>query len=1314
MKTLITTVRAELVEAHVGSPSYRSTTSASFRARSWNPLIDFILRALMVIGLLMAFSSESMGATTYQLYVPDVCYNETMTKNGLSVNGQTVEVGDVLDVNLWITNKGAQAAKGVKIEKFYEQPTIVSYNDNSMSIRPIGATAYVSKTDSIGDDTAEYVDGSASTVFRLGSGADGSNGGTVSTNDETDTKYSMKVLKYAPSVNENTYYVSYSSDTLASPITGVPISKCTAFTNTISIKNPDVFPECGYFPDAVSTRASCGGSAGGAIAFDWGSMVSNNPDYDLATCTVTQNQWDTAYSCSGQDCKALPGYAKTATATYNNSPSVLAISNTPTLATTNYSVSGSPTITDTEYNNVTFGWYPDSRGSSLTMTGDILRVNTITMSPSPTTLHLNSTGSIAIGALTGGSSATTGYTVDTPNSPDTITIYSLGFGDGAKVNLTAKSSVYIQTLNIGRSGSDVVLKAKKVRLNTLTASNSGSGTSTFTIYADEVDIGDLTLGQGATVKIYPYTPGGDVFYKGNTINGSSSSSIYLSSGQYFVTSLSLPGTSTPAAKMSAMDANQVVNFFINGDFLPGNNPAINADDKNGAFGSLPSTTMRLFINGNLKTGAGGTTINALVYVEGNVELGSPTYIRGAVSAQSSISIGVSSKIYYDNNISNEIYGSCGNTPSSADGVFDAWEVGGSVNDKHVGTKIVNKAFSLSLVSLDTSTPANLTPYSRDVKYRLVNQGLCPNSTAMGLTDWLDVNFSTLSTQLTAFKVTQASQAAKVQYEWSNDGTTTLHSCSTDPFAIRPNAFKVFSQNLYKRAGEDFNITIKAIDEGNGTIAGVNKDSVFGITGYNASLGDLSLVSAPLNEKITITTGAVPLAGVNGCLNAGVFAKAGANFADGSTTATLSFSETGILDINLSEIPGKEWALVDAVDTNPTARYITPSTQSYDESHVDEPVIYVFIPYTIQTAATVNATTAQRWLYVNDNTGSNLKSMGGILNYTITAKNKAGVITQNFDKECFSYVHDTCPTINGLKKNTTFDLYLDANITMDADRNRTMRFYTEDNALVPAGVWLLNPTLNYTLNTPRQIRQWIGSKEFQSGVGQVKVYFNFDRNETTAIKPLNVSISDINTSTSWMTSTPGATNNFIGMTPADNNLTFVYGRIIPRDVRIFGANTAFTANGWYEVFNAPSIIGTPLAASRNDAMWYINTLHNDTNSGDASVTYVNTTLQNPSVGAAANNGMENYLFTAGEPLGGYKAHINTDSWLWYGVNALSYSDPAAANFDCLTHPCFNINVVPTVGATGSAKSTNTGTKNSKSSTSGGGAWSSTTDYAPAIR
>ena len=103
----------------------------------------------------------------------------------------------------------------------------------------------------------------------------------------------------------------------------------------------------------------------------------------------------------------------------------------------------------------------------------------------------------------------------------------------------------------------------------------------------------------------------------------------------------------------------MINFYINSDLNPGNNPGINTNGNNGNFGTNPAANFLLFINGNLTTGGGGTTINATVYTEGDVTLGNPTYIKGAVSADNSISIG-QGQFIYDQNITQSGWGKCSN------------------------------------------------------------------------------------------------------------------------------------------------------------------------------------------------------------------------------------------------------------------------------------------------------------------------------------------------------------------------------------------------------------------------------------------------------------------------------------------------------------------------------------------------------------------------------------------------------------------------------------------------------------------------------
>lgn len=206
--------------------------------------------------------------------------------------------------------------------------------------------------------------------------------------------------------------------------------------------------------------------------------------------------------------------------------------------------------------------------------------------------------------------------------------------------------------------------------------------------------------------------------------------------------------------------------------------------------------------------------------------------------------------------------------------------------------------------------------------------------------------------------------------------------------------------------------------------------------------------------------------------------------------------------------------------------------------------------------------------------------------------------------------------------------------------------------------------------------------------------NYDRNVTVPLTPITAQFSEfdvkcLSTTECKMQADLSAAHQALGAKTMDFNVTYAYGRINPLDVRVFG-NVDFTANGWYEVYQVPMLAGNVLAPSRNTPLWFINRLHDDNNDGNSDVTIispntlalpVNSDMMNP-----PNQGMETYSFTkigsGNIPYSG-KAHINTDPWLWYGVNALDYIDPSSTNLNCQTHPCFNINIVPDIGRAGSA-------------------------------
>jgi hypothetical protein len=236
-----------------------------------------------------------------------------------------------------------------------------------------------------------------------------------------------------------------------------------------------------------------------------------------------------------------------------------------------------------------------------------------------------------------------------------------------------------------------------------------------------------------------------------------------------------------------------------------------------------------------------------------------------------------------------------------------------------------------------------------------------------------------------------------------------------------------------------------------------------------------------------------------------------------------------------------------------------------------------------------------------------------------------------------------------------------------------------------------------------------------------IRLNFDRNATTPVNPEYVQYGDLNVSclaandcnmSAAFNTTP---NTALGSDVLDFNITHIYGRVVARKVTVMGL-IAFDVLAHYEGYNLNHLLGAPLTADTFDTNWFINEFHNDPNFGDSNVTVID-----PAFGSAlpthtdSTNGEEKYAFPAFTHRQGYKAHIDTEGWLWYGgVNALTYADPAnPGNLNCLTHPCFDISYGRIIGNTGSAK-TESETQKANKRTSTGTGWKSSSEYAPAIK
>lgn len=590
------------------------------------------------------------------------------------------------------------------------------------------------------------------------------------------------------------------------------------------------------------------------------------------------------------------------------------------------------------------------------------------------------------------------------------------------------------------------------------------------------------------------------------------------------------------------------------------------------------------------------------------------------------------------------------------------------------TQIVNAPFSVDVLSFNTD---NITPkeWSGDLNLSIVElpaSGLCNEvNTSLAISPVYPLTFNAEKYKTVTVTPTKATKNAVFKMV-----TSTADVCSRDRFAIRPAGFQMDANESTLIGNKGYQFSFKAHHNG-----AVNTPSEH----YNQYIDNI-----PSDKKIT-TQLVLP----SGCTlsNPIEYPNSALPFSDGQVYALLAYNNVG--DVNFT-ITDNDWSRVDydsgKGDCIENSASNTPDGSDKVGCMTQTSKVFRFSPKNFDSTMVIaNGTTGGLFTYIADE-----QNMSAPLTLTTTARLEGGGTATNYTRNCFAK-----------DVNTTLSLTNNKLLSWSDTHNR-IRFFDDVNVTSH----LLTQTLNQA-----QFETTDGN--FTNGVASITFRFNFDRNETRTDNPFKIARNDFNiTQIIDLDGTIG--NDFSRIN--DANATFVYGRIIPRDVRVFG-NVDFTANAWYEVFNTPTIGTTVLSPSRNASQWYINSLHNDTSDGDGNVTRLQSS---PTVSTAVNvggndvNGMEVYNFgavgTANIPYN-RKAHIATEPWLWHGSNVAPYSDPAAGNIDCLTHPCFNINVVPAVGASGSAKTGATADKANKKSDSSattGSTWKSKNDYAPAVR
>ncbi len=420
----------------------------------------------------------------------------------------------------------------------------------------------------------------------------------------------------------------------------------------------DINPICNVYLDVLQTRNNPSQIVGTTTGVK--SYIHNTQDCQLQTGYVYQDPYDHGLECdSGEFATATGTYATSLNVDYTFSVESADTDSSPAVTIGMFGAPDETINEDNEilplsqYDDITQDWHHYS--FSLTYNGD-KSINSIKDIIGNVSFENIDNTTIKIGSFT---TATW----------DTTNLYFKGIAKKLEINelksqgsnqfftaLEANEEIRIGTFELASSNYDnITIKAPKVVIDTLDLSNDNAD---IIIYADEVYIGDLKFAQKDKVTFYPYTPGKRIQFFSNSIEASSSSSMVMSSGDYYTKSLTVPGTGTGERTFIALDANQLINFIIDDSVELGNNPGINSEGNNGNFGSLPPANFRMFINGDLTTGGGGTTFNAIVYVEGKTDLGSPTYLRGALSSGNDITIGNGSHFYADDSVNEAGWGEC--------------------------------------------------------------------------------------------------------------------------------------------------------------------------------------------------------------------------------------------------------------------------------------------------------------------------------------------------------------------------------------------------------------------------------------------------------------------------------------------------------------------------------------------------------------------------------------------------------------------------------------------------------------------------------
>jgi len=563
--------------------------------------------------------------------------------------------------------------------------------------------------------------------------------------------------------------------------------------------------------------------------------------------------------------------------------------------------------------------------------------------------------------------------------------------------------------------------------------------------------------------------------------------------------------------------------------------------------------------------------------------------------------------------------SCGPVPppEKLNGYIDALDTfrfqNGGVSDRNISTKIAAKPFNLEIVSLNEDQNGTLERSGVDIRYNIIDL----DTSRYLLSQWGTFDAGSAAASK-SFRVNSIHKNAAVAFQVCadfdvNSGKYTLHpysDCdangvcpdndprydgnmqpclrsfrSSDNFAIRPDRFVIdaSSVSMPVKAGNTFSLRLEALD-GAGNPA----------TGYNESISVGSGASPTLSyadAKPACQTGSLALQ------------PASITFADGVANVNLSYDEVGRLVTALRESASSEFASVDRDDTDFNA---TVDDSPFDTTQSANPVIYRSIKadvkdinfsadhFDIQNprlrdhhqSPDVNFT----YLAIDPSQNQLDPAMASKLSMDITAKNKSGAVTQNYNSACYAKAIDLniSYAINGNPPgmsnpgilSTIYYRWLD-------DKGNE---YSDSQSFANGSPLVVKGSSSGT-SLPASI-----FNTDHNGTAKVAVQFNFDRDYQDAVDPFTFSINDI-----VVRDTDGASD--IGTTPATGTATYLYARTKPSqylydDVTSSSIKTPVMVVVYCGAANCPSV--DTANGRTNEENWWLSTSHDMSTSDDGNI------------------------------------------------------------------------------------------------------------------